>query len=515
MRPPLSAKDLALSWLPLFFTLCFLAGSLLQVRSFVVNDADFSYFLTQPWRIWTFGDWDVPFAADQDHAPFWAHHLTPLSALLAPLIGLFPSPYTLAVVHGLAAGLMAFLLPRLVRCVYRSESVREGEKRLPERAWLWTALALLLIFFSFRPWLAAWTRQTHFTTLVAPLLALGCLALHKGRPGLVLLCALLVCLGQERASVAVFGLGMYAWLLLGKRRMALALCLLSCLWFFGATQWWLPLMREHAGLDTAYAFSRHLAPLKGWDEKFVLLGWLCVYTGFLPFCGLRALRAAACALPALSLSLVSSPGYHMLHLNSQYFDLPSVFLLLSMIYGMRRLQCLLAPGRWKPLFAAGTGVYCALMLASQTGWYNPLLTTVRLLTAPNRQELAMLRKDLQRFRPLPAGVNLYAQSGLGPHLALFGRRVMAHAGQLRGPLREALFVISPKVGNAARIPASHQELARLADAHPDLFLVLDTGRVRVYASRDLAEAQPELLERLRGAPGGAHRPAQGLAPPQD
>lgn len=498
MRPLLTVRALALYWLPLMFSLCFLAGSLLQVRYFVVNDADFSYFLTQPWRIWTFGDWDVPFALDQDHAPFWAHHLTPLSALLAPVIGLLPSPYTLAVIHGLAAGLLAFLLPRLVRCVYISSVCG---KELPGRAWLWTALALLLIFFAFRPWLAAWTRQTHFTTLVTPVLALACLALHKGRPGAALLCALVVCLGQERASVAVFGLGMYAWLLLGQGRTALLLCLLSCLWFFGATQWWLPLMRERAGLDAAYAFARHFAPLEGWGEKAALLGWLCVYTGFLPFCGMRALRAAACTLPALALSLVSSPGYHMLHLNSQYFDLPSVFLLLSMAYGMRRLQCALAPKRWKPLFALGTGVYCACLLASQTGWYNPLLTSLRLLSAPDRQELALLREDLKRLKPLPPGVTLYAQSGLGPQLALFERRVMAHAGQLQGPLRGALFVISPKAGNAARIPASHGDLARRADAHPDLFLLLDTGRVRVYASRDLTKTHPELLERLRRVPG--------------
>ena len=92
MRHLLTAKNLALFGLPLVFALCFLAGSLLQIWAFVLNDGDFSYFLTQPWRVWNFGDWNVPFAENQDGAPFHAHHLTPFSALLAPVIGLFGAP---------------------------------------------------------------------------------------------------------------------------------------------------------------------------------------------------------------------------------------------------------------------------------------------------------------------------------------------------------------------------------------------------------------------------------------
>ena len=169
-----------------------------------------------------------------------------------------------------------------------------------------------------------------------------------------------------------------------------------------------------------------------------------------------------------------------------------------MAYGMRTLQLLLPARRWKPLFVAGTGAYCAMLLASQTGWYNPLITSLRLLTAPNRPELARLREELSRLRPLPREVTLCAQSGLGPYLAPFERRYMAHAGQLENPLQKALFVISPLSGNAAHIPASHAELARRADANPDLTLLVDTGRLRIYASGDLAQTHPELAERLEG-----------------
>ena len=73
---------------------------------------------------------------------------------------------------------------------------------------------------------------------------------------------------------------------------------------------------------------------------------------------------------------------------------------------------------------------------------------------------------------------------------------MAHVGQLDKPLRQALFVISPMAGNAAHIPASHAKLTRRADAHPDLTLLVDTGRLRIYASRDLVQTHPELAEQI-------------------
>ena len=49
-------------YVPLVFAALFIWGSVLQMRSFVINDADFSYFLTQIWRVWNGWDWRTPFA---------------------------------------------------------------------------------------------------------------------------------------------------------------------------------------------------------------------------------------------------------------------------------------------------------------------------------------------------------------------------------------------------------------------------------------------------------------------
>lgn len=491
----MNIKNLVFYWLPGAFTLCFLAGSFLQMQSFVINDTDFGYFLTQPWRIWQGWDWRVPFAEEVE-PPYYAVHLTPLSLFLAPFIGLFPSPYALSVLHALAAGAIAFLLPRLVHCLYTRERSVPASRPLPDQAWIWTALALLLIFFAFRPFLAAWTRQTHFTFLVTPFLALGCLYLLKGRSGLAVACAIVVCLGQERAAAQVFGLGMYAWLLMGERRLGIGLCLLSCVWFFGATHVWLPMMRTLANAGDGYFFGQQFMPFAELEKKAAVLGMLCVYTAFLPFCGRRALLTAACALPTLGMMLVSSSRYHMLHFSGHYYDMASIFLLLSMAEGLRWLQSHLAIRRWKTLFAAGTAAYLLLMLTAQTGWYNPLITSLRLLHSPHRAEFLQLARELAPLRRVPDDVTLYAQSGLGPHVELNRERYRARAGILEAPLKKAVIAISPLATNEY-LGAGQAEFSARADAHPDLALLWDTGRLRVYASRDLAESHPEFLERLK------------------
>lgn len=309
-------------------------------------------------------------------------------------------------------------------------------------------------------------------------------------------CALIVCLGQERAAAQVFGLGMYAWLLMGKRRLGIGLCLLSCIWFFGATQIWLPMMRTIADAGNGYFFSRQFMPFADLDKKAAVLGMLCVYTAFLPFCGRRALLTAACALPTLAMMLVSSSQYHMLHFSGHYYDMASIFLLLSMAEGLRRLQRHLAVLRWKTLFAGGTAIYLALMLTAQTGWYNPLVTSLRLLSSPHRAEFLALERELEPLRRIPDDVTLYAQSGLGPHVELNRERYRARACILEAPLKKAVIAISP-LATDEYLGASQAEFSARADAHPDLTLLKDTGRLRVYASHDLAKSHPEFFERLQ------------------
>ena len=171
-----TAEKLVLWYIPLAFAALFIWGSVLQMRSFVINDADFGYFITQIWRVWNGWDWQAPFSNVYEGKPFYAHHCTPLTALLAPIVGPWKSPYPLSILHGAAAGAMAFILPRLVRTLHAEA---EGDNAAGN--WVWTAGVMLVLFFFFRPVLTPWSRQVHYTTLVTPVLMLAVLMLHQRR----------------------------------------------------------------------------------------------------------------------------------------------------------------------------------------------------------------------------------------------------------------------------------------------------------------------------------------------
>lgn len=477
-------------YVPFVYGVCFFLGSYLQVRYFVLNDWDFGYFLTQPWRISQGLDCNVPFAAVVDGAPFWAHHFTPLSFVLAPLFKLFPTEYTLSFLHAGSVTAVAFLLPRLVRQIY-AKSADEGR-------WLWTAGFLLLIFFMYRPFISAWSRQTHFTTLVSPFLALALLCLHKHWRGGAIFCALMLCLGQERASVAVFGLGMYAIFLLREKKLGLFFCTFSAVWFFGVTQAVLPWLREYAGAaNTAYVMTARIGPMADWPQKLRYIFLFCAFSCFLPFCGKKALLCACCALPNIAMSLVANIS-GMYDFKGQYEDLPAIFLLLSMAYGLQWIQGKLSGKQWHRLFAAVVCLYWLVILSTTSGWYTPAATTVRLLTSPERPVLEILNAEIAPLQaPLPEDVTLYVQSGLGPRLALHAGRRLLRADILQQPQEHALIVMSPLCGTFG-LETSVAEAIKMADSHKGLVLLYGSDRLRVYASRDVAAAETELGQRFHG-----------------
>ena|GEM_PF-1024434 len=493
-RPERSIPDAVLYWwLPLAYTLCFCACSTLQVFFFDVNDWDFSYFLTQPWRIAQGWDAAVPFADSVSVDVFWAHHLTGLGFLLAPLFRIFPSPYTLALLHACACGLTAFALPRLVRQIYADFApAQDRESRLR-----WSALCLLVIFFFFQPYLGAFRYATHYTTLVSPLTFWAVLWLHQRRMTRFWLCCCVICLAQERAVVTVCCLGMYAFLLLGERRLGVALCALSCLLFFGAVKVALPWLREWAGCaDTGYAFQNGLAPLAMLPEKGRFLAVCLLCTLGLPLCGRRAAAAALCALPLLAMALVSNRE-GMFDFWHHYHDIAAVFLLCAMAYGLLRLQERLPARHWKRLFALGTLVYCVAHVASPYQASQPVVRSAMLLTLPHADELRRLNDDIRVFDNLPEHVALYVQSGLGPRLSLHKNRYLACATAIKqAAAHVSLMALSPLCGQY-ELGGSYAEIAAMADAAPGLTLLADTGRLRIYASERLCAEAPGVAAGLR------------------
>ena len=491
------AEKLVLWYIPLAFAALFIWGSVLQMRSFVINDADFGYFITQIWRVWNGWDWQAPFSNVYEGKPFYAHHCTPLTALLAPLVGPWKSPYPLSVLQGVAVGAMAFILPRLVRALHE-----EAEGDTPSGNWVWTAGFALLLFFFFRPVLTPWSRQVHYTTLVTPLLMLAVLMLHKRRWWALAGCCLVVFLAQERAAPSIFCLGMYAFLLLGQRRVGAVLCLCSGLWFITVTKVWLPYMRQVAGAGTGYAFSSFVDVAGQWDLKLRYYLHLLAYSWFLPLLGRKALLCLLCTLPYLA--MVSVSGYsQMWAMAGQYEDLPGVFLMLAICHACMWVQGKLNPALWKKLLPTAGVVMAVIMLATQTGWYNPAATVARLLQHPDAQSYARLREALGQLPDFPPTVRVWAQSGLGPHVFYPYQRYTADISHMDGPLDDSVVLLSPFAGTANLAGGgggvSREEFERgvaFFDAHPDLVRVKSSDVLVIYVGKGLRENRPELVQGL-------------------
>ena len=512
----LMAERLVLWWIPAAMTAFFLFLAYLKIRYFQVNDWDFSYFLTQPWRIFQGLDAKTPFAGAYSE-DFYAVHFTPLSLVLAPVIGLLPSAYTLAALHALATGFMSFLLPRLARAVSLNLDADNDRGE-----WLWVAAFLLGIFLFFPPWTSAFNYMTHYTTLASPFVALALLCLLKSRPALrgvsslslslsplFYLSCLMLLLAQERASVAIFGIGMFAFLLAGRPRLGLALCLLSACWFFGVVKLLLPFLRKWAGLSDGYFFGRYLMPLALLPQKIRFLLDFLPMTLFLPLCGKKAFLSALCALPVLGVSLASSRA-GMISFHFMYQDLVTPFLFVSMVYGCfwvarqgRRFASL--QKRWVLVSALALllAVYAVMTQQSKVGYTTPFSIYRSLVNHEQRTALDALNEDIRIFDKLPEDVMFYAQSGLGPRLALRRHRYLARESHLEKAASEkSVLAFSPicgayHMGNDTKPDnVAYAEAMAKADRTPGLSLLGDNGRLRVYAGRRFLEEEPDLAREM-------------------
>jgi Predicted membrane protein len=488
-------ENTILWYIPALWMCFFIAASVIQMWSFTINDFDFSIFLTQIWRVWNGWDWHAPFTEYYLGMPYWGEHCTPISALLAPLIGPWKSPYALSVLQAISTGFMAFLLPRLVRTIYQQE------KGCSENNWLWAAGILLVLFFVFRFVLAPWSRQVHFTTIVTPVLMLAVLYLHQRRWVLMGICCLVVCMAEERAALGIFSLGMYAFLLLEMRKTGIALCAFSSLWFIGASQVWLPYALKMAGTSLHYRFQRYIDIMGHWDKKSFYLFRIVAYSWFLPFLGKKAFLSLLCTAPFLGIVVVSN--YPTIWgMNGQYEDLLAIFLLISFCYAIIWLQYNL-PQRWqKQILTAGTASIVIVMLATQTGWYNPVVTLARLATSPERTQFAKLHAVLNKLPDFPDNINVWVQSGLGPHIFYPYSRMTADSRRMNQKLEMAFVVISPIVGamrlndeDADKKDVAYANAKAVFDTHPDLEKIYENDVVVLYVSHDIMTSNTDFSKK--------------------
>jgi uncharacterized membrane protein len=147
-------------------------------------------------------------------------HISPVTALFAPVMWVWPSALPLLLAQAFA---FALTLPALVLVF---EALFEGLDRRPARA---ATGVLLALFVAYRPAIHALHFEFHPSTLGMPLVAIAILALHR-RSGWGLWVSVgLLLTTKESALATVAGLGIYARTVLYVGLLALLLGMLPVL----------------------------------------------------------------------------------------------------------------------------------------------------------------------------------------------------------------------------------------------------------------------------------------------
>lgn len=454
--------------LPAVLSFLAMAGALHNVWIFKPNDYDYGIFSNLLWNFAHGNGWLMSLYAGSAREFFLADHLTLLVPALAPLFYAFPSPYTLAAIHGTAFSAIYFLVPLFVRALWTKAGRQD---------YLAPACFLLLALFFSKAFSAAWSFQSHMTTIATPFLLCALFALHSKKLWGCALCCLVLALAQERAAPAVFGVGAYAFLVTGKRRTGFLLCAASFLYFLLAVKVLIPHFNT---VDNAYLYNDLLAPFHDLNKKSLFLWQFLLMWFLLPLAGKKAFCAALCALPVIALGLLSNrPAmYGFYH---QYQDLPSIFLFAASVHG---LLWLTGKRRFAGLPRAALLLAAILALSWSAVKSEELLPFAALSTPAGTEQL---NKAIAPYAAVAPEISIYASSGIGPRLSLRERRYQIGPERAAQAFSASLVVIAPTLDMFPYKNAD--EILSALRANQSLYLVDAAGPLVLYASRDLARSR--------------------------
>ncbi len=456
--------------IPLLLSLCAVIGALHRVYIFAPNDWDYGIFSNLLWNFAHGNGWLMSLYTGLPQVNFLADHLALLVPFLSPIFALFSSPYTLSVLHGLAFSATYFLAPLLVREIWRTAGRRDYER---------AAMFLLLVLAVFKGFNGAWRFQAHMTTLVMPVTLMALIALHRQKLLWAVCCAVIVALAQERASVAVFGIGLYAMGITRNIRAGVLLCLFSTLYFILAVKLVIPSFQPGSG---SYIYSGSIRPFVDLPAKVWFLALFVLYWLLLPLCGKKAAFVACCALPVLGLGLVSNRE-SMYRFGHHYQDLPTVFFLASAAHGLLWLT-----GRaWfarLPKYAPAAAAAAGIVASASTGLLH--IPPLVVLTMERSPAVVRLNRDMARYADIPAEISVFATSGVGPRLALRERRYFITPERAKLPFTSSMVFVAPQLSTFPYDDVS--PILRDLDANPSLRLTEKTDQLLVYSSHDISGA---------------------------
>lgn len=451
---------------PLLLSLIGLAAALIKVYEFDPNDWDYGIFSNLLWNFANGNGWLMSLYDGRDQAFFLADHLALLTPIFAPLFYFFPSPYTLSVLHSAAFAATFFLAPIYVKAVWNEA----GRKN-----YLWPALFLLLSLSLFRGFAAAWSYQSHMTTLVTPVLLCALIALHYRATLWVIMLSLTVALAQERASVAVFGIGMYAYFIIDNKKLGISLCAFSVAYFFLAVKIIIP---SFSSGD--YGYSSAINPAHELDEKFEFLYEFYSFWFFLPLIGKRAFLVSLCAFPVLGLGLVSerSAMYGYWH---HYQDLPSVFFFAASAFGLLRLTDVTLFDKIPKKVIVFLAFVCLYSTYDNSKRYIPARYLVNWQLNP---ETVRLNKEINAYSNLPPDIKVYTSSGIGPRFTMRKHRYVISPQVAAQKFSSSMIFIAP-TRDMFPFNGKTDELLTQLKTNSSLSLTKHTPELLVFKSKDL------------------------------
>lgn len=453
--------------LPLALFLMGLLAAWYRIYTFNADDGDYGIFTNLLWNLAHGNGWQVSIYHGEVRYNFLADHFALIAPLFAPFFALFPSPFTLSVIHSVAIGAVYFLVPVLVKHIWQENGKQDYVK---------AALFILLALYFFKGFASAWRYQTHMTTLVTPFLLSSLIALHKRKLGWAVLFCVLVAFAQERAVVAVFGVGMYAFFITGQKRLGALLCLFSAMYFFAIVKVIIPSF--YYGLE-GYIYNRHIRPFDDIQKKLQFLLNTYAYWFFLPLLGRKAFLSSLCAMPVIAIGLVSNRDsmYAFIH---QYQDMPSIFLVAAAAQGV---FWLLQQPWMRKIPAIGVtllAILCLFVSAKVSRHPSSWQHLVRWNIDSKTQQL---HEELKPFLNLPENLTVYTLGKPGPYLSLRDKRRRFTPERAVEPFTESVVVIAV---DPDQYPFSLEQIQPPLDNNPSLRALFASDVLRVYASTDVA-----------------------------
>ncbi len=218
--------------------------------------------------IWQYSHLQIAYNSVRGVSLLLADHFHPVLMSFAALYWIWSSPIMLILAQAFLVAIAAFPIYRLAQRKLRNQSL---------------ALPIAFAYLGFWGILAAVAFDFHPIVLVVPLLAFAYYFLETDRQWAMLVMLALMLLVEEDAILMVIGFGIYLLAFRKKRRLGIAVCVVSAGWFVLVVSRIMPSLRPDSA---GYAYWQHysyIGPSMGSAAlKLVTHPWLVIQYLFWP-----------------------------------------------------------------------------------------------------------------------------------------------------------------------------------------------------------------------------------------